>query len=397
MAKNTYRDEALHTARKNEVRGKNEPRKANLPKGEKQKKPKRSWNLKMPKMPSFRIGFLHDRRFKLAIGFTFLLLSFFLTIAFVSYLFTGNADQSVVESVSGTGLKQSGQEAENWLGLVGAWVSHLFIYDWVGVGAFFFIPVLFFAGLGIVFKRVSISLTYIIGLCSFSMLWTSLTLGYIVFATATVDRLGFLGGGIGVETAIWLDSLIGWGSWLLLGFLLLVFLVGFFNITSVNWGFKTTAADEDADDEASVNKYADSLGDVMGTTARGINHNVDPTASLESDEEEEDEYFDEDDDEINRALEMELNSIPPKNETPPAKPAAPILELDIETNDEIELEDSFEDELEEEMELEIAEVPEEAEAVAGENYDPTLYLARYQYPHIDLLTDYCANKIQVSK
>ena len=33
-------------------------------------------------------------------------------------------------------------------------------------------------------------------------------------------------------------------------------------------------------------------------------------------------------------------------------------------------------------------LPEEVEAVAGENYDPTLDLARYQYPHIDLLTDY---------
>ncbi|GAA4440321.1 hypothetical protein GCM10023188_37430 [Pontibacter saemangeumensis] len=399
MAKNTYRDEALHTARKNEVRGKNEPRKANLPKGEKPKKPKRNWSFKMPSMPSFRIGFLHDRRFKLAIGFTFLLFSFFLTIAFVSYLFTGNADQSVVETVSGTGLKQSGQEAENWLGLVGAWVSHLFIYGWVGIGAFFFIPVMFFAGMRIVFKRVNISMTYIIGLCSFMMLWTSLTLGYVVFSADAIDRLGFLGGGIGVETAIWLNSLIGWGSWLLLGFLLLIFLVGFFNITSISWGSKTAVAAAGADDEATVNKYADSLGDVMGGAARGINHNADPTASLEMEEEEEEEYFDEEDDEINRALEIELNSIPPKNETPsaPAKPAAPTLDLDIENNDDLELEDSFEEEYEEEMELEIAEVPEEVEAIAGENYDPTLDLARYQYPHIDLLTDYGVNKIQVSK
>jgi S-DNA-T family DNA segregation ATPase FtsK/SpoIIIE len=400
MAKNTYRDDTVHVSRKNEVRGKNEPRGANVPKGEKPKKAKKKWNFKLPSF-SFRIGFLHDRRFKLAIGFTFLLFSFFLTIAFVSYLFTGNADQSVVETVKGTGLKESGKEAENWLGLFGAWLSHLFIYDLVGIGAFFIIPVLFFAGLNIVFKRVNVSMTYVLGLCSFSMLWTCLTMGYIVFSTATVGRLGFLGGGIGVETAIWLNSLIGWGSWLLLGFLLLVFLVGFFNITNINWSTKpaTVEADEDA---TPANKYANSLGDVMGTSARGINHNADPTASLEIEDEEELPFDEDDEDEINRALEMELSSIPPKQQTPPpapAKPAAPTLELDIEPNDEVELEEAFEDEVEEEMALQIEETPEEEEAqvIAGENYDPTLDLARYQYPHIELLNDYGVNKIQVSK
>ena len=118
-----------------------------MPKGEKPKKPKRKWSFQDPYDAQLSgSAFLNDRRFKLFVGFTFLLLSFFLTIAFVSYLFTGSADQSVVESVNGTGMKQSGQEAENWLGLVGAWVSHLFIYEWVGIGAFFVIPIVFFAG-----------------------------------------------------------------------------------------------------------------------------------------------------------------------------------------------------------------------------------------------------------
>src|SRR5690606_16868915 len=128
MAKNTYRDDTLQAGRKNEVRGKNEPRGANMPKGQKPKKEKKKWSFRIPTPRiNLRIGFLHDRRFKLTVGFTFLLLSFFLTIAFVSYLFAGNADQSVVEAVSGTGLKESGQEAENWLGLLGAWISHFFI------------------------------------------------------------------------------------------------------------------------------------------------------------------------------------------------------------------------------------------------------------------------------
>ncbi|PRY13242.1 S-DNA-T family DNA segregation ATPase FtsK/SpoIIIE [Pontibacter ummariensis] len=405
MAKNTYREDTLSVGRKNEVRGKNEPRRANVPKGEKPKKPKRNWkpSFKLPSL-NIRIGFLQDRRFKLAAGFTFLLFSFFLTIAFVSYLFTGNADQSVVETVSGTGLKESGQEAENWLGLFGAWLSHLFMYDLVGIGAFFIIPVLFFSGLKIVFKRVNVSLSYVLGLCSFSMLWLSLTMGYIVFASGTVGKMGFLGGGIGIETAIWLNSLIGWGSWLLLGFLLTIFLVFFFNITSINWGWGTKTAEQPV--AAPQENYASSLGDVMGASTRNINHNADPTASLEEEEEEyidEEVPFDEDEEEeIDRALEMELSTLQPKEEKKeekpaPAKPATPALELDIDLPEDVLLEDTTA-EAEDDMALQIEEVPEEEESRGTmENYDPTLDLARYQYPHIELLTDYGINKIQVSK
>ncbi|WP_242916668.1 DNA translocase FtsK [Pontibacter liquoris] len=392
MAKNTYRNETLQAGRKNEVRGKNEPRSANVPVGEKQKKAKKKWSFKLP-TPRINIGFLKDKRVKLFIGFTFLLLSFFLTIAFVSYLFTGHADQSVVESVGNTGIKESGKEAENWLGLVGAWVSHLFIYKWVGIGAFFLIPVLFLAGLRIVFKRVTTSMSYTLGLCSFSMLWLCLTMGYIVFTLDAVDKLGFLGGGIGIETAIWLNSLIGWGAWLLLGFLLLVFLVGFFNITSINWASKPVAEADAA--VAPEKNHASSLGDVMGSASRGINHNADPTASLE---EEEEEYFEDEDEDINRALEMELSALAPKPE--PARPAAPSLELDVEVPEDLE-EVPFDlpEEEEESMALEIEETPEEkaARALSGENYDPTLDLAHYQYPHIDLLTDYGTSKVQVTK
>ncbi|MCC9136235.1 DNA translocase FtsK 4TM domain-containing protein [Pontibacter silvestris] len=420
MAKNTYRNETLNAGRRNEVRGRNEPRKGNVPIGEKQKqqKAKKSFNFKLPelKMPSFRIGFLQDRRFKLAVGFTFLLFSFFLTIAFVSYLFTGNADQSVVESVNSSVLKESGQEAENWLGLSGAWLSHLFIYEWVGIGAFFFIPILFFAGARIVFKRLNISVSYVLGLCSFSMLWLCLTMGYVVLATDTVDKLGFLGGGIGIEAAIWLSSLVGWGTWLLLGFLLTIFLVFFFNITSLNWSKPTLAvAGADVDVEHS---HASSLGDVLNSSARGINHTADPTASLEDDEEYEEDVEDteeqeeDDEEEISRALEMELRSLkqepvkpePPKPEPPQSK--VPSLELDIDLGDDVVLEDEAEEEensedkvLEEDesMALQIEETPEEEHAIAGENYDPTLDLARYQYPHIELLEDYGSSKIQVSK
>jgi DNA segregation ATPase FtsK/SpoIIIE, S-DNA-T family len=400
MAKNTYRDDAVSTGRtRNEVRGRNEPRNgAAASEKSKQKKNKKPFF----KLPSFKLNlkapaFLTDRRFKLFIGFSLLLISFFMTIAFVSYLFTGPADQSVVESVQGTGLKESGQEAENWLGLFGAWVSHYFIYQLLGIGAFFLIPITFFAGSRIVFRWKSISMSYVLGLCTFSMLWLSLALGYIVLTTNKVGELGFLGGGIGIETAIWLSSLIGWGSGLLLGFLLLIFLVFFFNITSINWS--KPAAEETGDVEIERGS-ASSLRDVVHGSARNINHNADPTASLDAEDDEDDLYLAEEEEEaINRALEMELSALKPE----PPKPAtpAPTLELDIETELDEELAEAEFDTAEgdEELDLQIEKTPEEeaADVLATENYDPTLDLARYQYPTIDLLNDYGTTKVSVTK
>ncbi|WP_114781352.1 FtsK/SpoIIIE family DNA translocase [Botryobacter ruber] len=407
MAKNTYRNDAPSAGRaRNEVRGRNEPRKVNLPKGEKPPKQKSKFRIKLPsllKFPTFEFAFLKDKRLKLLVGFTFLLLSFFFTIAFVSYLFTGHADQSVVQSVTGTGLKESGQEAENWLGLVGAWVSHLFIFEWVGIGAFMAIPVAFFTGCRIVFKRVTVSLSYVLGFCSFTMLWLCLTMGYTVLTLGKVDTAGFLGGGIGIESAIWMTSLIGWGTGPFLGFLLVVFIVGFFNVTSINWSKGTT--DDELVEVEKGNKT--SLSDVMHSRVPGVNHYNNPSAALEQEEEEvlEEEYeeepdeeeLDEDEDEaISRALEMELESLkaePPKN-------ATPTLELDIDAAFADQLQQEEEagaEEDEDELDLEIEEAPEEETGLAVENYDPTLDLARYQHPTIDLLTDYGSSKIQVTK
>ncbi len=411
MAKNTYRNEPLNGSRaKNEMRGaRNEPRKANVPFGEKTQpqKPKRSFKFSFPSINfNLKLSFLQDRRFRLSVGFGLILISFFLTIAFVSYIFTGHADQSVVESIEGTGIKESGQEAENWLGLFGAYISHFFIFKLLGIGAFFLIPVAFFAGSKIVFKRMSISMSYVLGLCSFSMLWLSLTMGYIVFSLKNIEGLGFLGGGIGIETALWLNSLIGSGSWLLLGFLLLVFLVFFFDITSINWS--RPEAETAATNGVESNR-ASSLSDVINAPARGgINHYADPTASLEHEEEEdeEEEYeddelpFDEEEQEaIDRALEMELSSITP---VAPKPVAAPALELDIDLEEELADDefDTIEDEFEEEpLDLQIEKTPEEeaADVLATENYDPTLDLARYQYPTIELLNDYGISKVSVTK
>ncbi|TPG65917.1 FtsK/SpoIIIE family DNA translocase [Hymenobacter nivis] len=204
---------------------------------------------------------VRDRRFHLFIGFGLLLGSLYLTIAFTSFLFTGHADQSVVAAMGTIPTKEAGQESNNWLGLLGAWAAQLFIYKLFGVAAFALIPIVFFLGYKIVFRTATGSVSYVLALGLFTMAWLSTLLGYVVVALgapapgadpALAHRLDFLCGGVGFETASWLSSLIGWGTVLLLAFVLISFVVFFFNITTLPFNFGRSAARAEADEDAEL-------------------------------------------------------------------------------------------------------------------------------------------------
>ena len=203
-------------------------------------------------------GFLRDRRFHLLIGFGLLLGSLYLTIAFTSFLLSGRADQSTVAALGTVPLKEAGHETSNWLGLLGAWMAEKLIYEGFGLAAYALIPITFFLGYKIVFRRVAggLSVSFVLALGLFTMLWVSTLLGYVVVQLgqpgtdpAQAHRLDWLSGGGGYELALWLDSLLGWGTVLLLTFALIMFVVFFFNVTSLNLGFGSRGLDEDEDEE----------------------------------------------------------------------------------------------------------------------------------------------------
>ncbi|WP_324677735.1 DNA translocase FtsK [Hymenobacter sp. GOD-10R] len=305
MAKNTYKQNTTPPSRSNEPRpARNTARPAEEPVREPRrneasprpvaaksaatkvtKPPRRP--LKLPTVSfSGLFGFLRDRRFQLFLGFFFLLGSIYLTIAFVSFVFTGHSDQSVVEGVSNTQVKEAGQESGNWLGLVGAILAQVLIYKGFGVAAFAVIPIVFFLGYKIVFRRPGLSLSYVLALCLFAMVWLSVLLGYVVLSLEAPDSdpalahsLDFLSGGVGYETALWLDSLIGWGTVLLLAFFLISFVVFFFNVTSLNLRHAGADDEDEAFDAQDAGTYEH--------TGLGVNRAANPTASLDNQEEEE--------------------------------------------------------------------------------------------------------------
>jgi DNA segregation ATPase FtsK/SpoIIIE, S-DNA-T family len=269
MAKNTYKQHPdSAAARSNEPRSvsepkpaRNQPRPAADPTRESRRNEARTAAPKPPrkplKLPAVRLGglfdFVRDRRFQLFLGFFFLIGSIYLTIAFVSFLFTGHADQSVTENVGNTTINQAGQETGNWLGLLGALVAQFLIRNGFGVAAFAAIPIVFFLGYKIVFRRAGVSFTYVLALCLFIMVWLSVLLGYVVLSIqgpgtdpAVAHSLDFLCGRVGYETAFFLDSLIGWGTVLLLAFVLISFVVFFFNVTSLNLNLGRSAEEDEA-------------------------------------------------------------------------------------------------------------------------------------------------------
>lgn len=347
-----------------------------------------------PKL-NLKFSFLSDRRFQLTLGFFLLGISLFLLTSFISYLFTGKADQSVVESVQEVGIFQSGLEVENWMKLYGALAAHYFIFEWFGISSFLIPPLLFIIGYKIVFRRELVPIKSAVIFVAFFLIWLSMLMGDLVLGTDRVSDLGFISGGIGYNLSLYLNSLVGWGTLLVLLFSLIVFVIYFFNVTSM-LALNSRVKEGVKDLEEKIDENLTEIKDDPFDVDTGVEFaEVPDDVELFPDEPEEytvkvkEEDDDDDKDGEVEELEMEVN--------------LPAEELKVEEKkpDPVALEDTFKEETpdkEAEPEFTIDEDKvEETKADAVENYDPTLDLASYKYPTLELLNDYSKDHVQVSK
>ncbi len=334
----------------------------------------KSNNFKKTKKPrkkfSYNMDFFRDRRLHLTIGIFFLVASFFLITAFVSYLFTGKADQSVVEAIATTGIKTSGFEIDNWFGLLGALSSHYFIYKWFGIAALLIPPFLFLIGTYILFRKQLIPIKRSFYFILFFAFWLSTLLGYIKLDESNPVQLSYITGGIGFEIASILHGLMGWGTYILLIFLFLVFIIYFFNITTIKGLEKKSMSNPlDQRDEATP--------DTISEDKYSAKEELTPTI-----------------DTIPEKPEPESWVVPGAKQ--PAKAKDTGLELDIENENIVGgVEDNEE---KEDLPFEIDEKTDGEKAVEGlAHYDPTLDLGTYQFPEPSLLNEYEHNNVQVTK
>jgi S-DNA-T family DNA segregation ATPase FtsK/SpoIIIE len=299
---------------------------------------------------------LKDRRLHLAVGFFLIVAALYLLIAFVAFMFYGAADQSVVESVLESDVKSAGLEIKNWLGLVGATAAYLFIFRWFGVASFLIPPLLLVWGARIVFRQQLVRPNRAFQWVAFFLVWTSLLLGYWVYHQETVAEWGFLGGGIGYEMAVLSNSLIGWGTFLLLVLALAIFLIFFFDIA--HWFNFAVAAPADAG-KTSANEAG--FFEIVEESAAAPA--PEPTSPF--------------DQEAQAGVEI----VPP----PPPKEPINHIPLDVAPPPPAE-----------QLSLEIEEpVAEAAEGNEIEHYDPTLDLSSYRYPEQGLLDASQSGRVQV--
>ena len=324
-------------------------------------------------LPKF--NFNNDRAIKI-IGLFLLLLAMYFFVSFTSYLFTWADDQSYVLDANGgwsnlfktlDELKTNGAinpDIQNWAGKMGALLSHQFIYEWFGIASFLFVFIFTVIGYRLVFKVQLFSIPKTLAYSFFLLVFTSVTLAFIHSAIA--DYPHYLEGEFGFYSNQLLAAQIGsFGVGAILLFAGLTCLVIAYNI---DFRLPEKEQEEILPEPEPVMRER--------SVAPPILEDEQPSAPVE---------------------------FPLRNNI--VKAQAPIVHpLELE-NTVIEEEPTVEEIPEEELadlaplELVVAKTEEE---VTSENlveqfgaFDPTLDLASYKNPTLELLEQYGTNKISV--
>lgn len=295
--------------------------------------------------------------------------------AFIGYLFEGRADQDIVVSPVDQDIRSTAEEARNWLGLLGAQLSHIFIHKWFGVASFLLPPFLFILGVEMAFRKKILSLSRYATFALFFTFWICLLTGYLVQKSDGYHTLGDLSGGFGIELGILADNFLGWGTFILIVLSLLIFVVFYFNIDQFNWF--TTSQKEDIEPEADEVqlKQSPNSSDQKAEDEMGLN--------VENESEEDGSSW--------------TNFSEEKNKK--ATLSAPLFNIEEKKVEEL-IPDNIPTIPEEKRFSVVTGEGEEKTADEVENldpYDPKLDLPQYQYPSLDLLNEYDFQRVTVSR
>ena len=336
------------------------------------------------KAPSISFGKFNSTKLVLTLGILLMSTAIFLFIAFISYLLNGPADQSLVMNNPDEAIRETARESTNWLGYLGAQAGNWMIYRWFGVAAFLFPPFLFLLGFKWAFKISLLSLTRYTTFALFFTFWLGLLTGYVVILIEGYSYWSFLSGGFGYELAKLSADFLSWGTFILLGGSMLIFVIFFFDIDKLDW-FSSKSSDSDLEE------------DEPETTS------VSPVKNPFKDDEDIEEE-DEIDDDGSSWVVKEEKADEPIELNPESKPKPKKEEIAFDVP-QLNILDPIADRKEEKMAEEknfsvVKPAGEEKTAEEVENldaYDPTLDLPHYKFPTLDLLNEYDVQKVTVSR
>ena len=143
------------------------------------------------------------------VGLALVLIAFFSILSFGSYFFTREADFSWVMSLGDSVLDEN-LDAANWMGRLGARVSHWLVYSSFGIAAFCLSAVLLIIAGGLIYEnKLSWKKLRSIHLLLWLTFLLSISIGYLVGLINPESEFDFLGGQIGVYISEWLNGFIG--------------------------------------------------------------------------------------------------------------------------------------------------------------------------------------------
>jgi S-DNA-T family DNA segregation ATPase FtsK/SpoIIIE len=153
------------------------------------------------------INFFKDDRTHFVAGIFVIIIVLYFTLAFVSYFFTGAADQSKMD-LPFAEVIQLRVDIQNWTSVTGAYIAETMIHKWFGVSSF---ALLFFGFIiGLKLLRVK-SMSFIAAFfhASFWLIWLSITLA-IAVNPFVKGWIFFAPGGLhGEFVSDWINSYIG--------------------------------------------------------------------------------------------------------------------------------------------------------------------------------------------
>ena len=299
---------------------------------------------------------------RLVLGSFLVILGILLFISLLSYLFTGESDQSVIGDFTNRSV-----QTNNWLSKVGAWISQLLVYKGFGVSSFIFSGLLLLSGISVLANSSKKRLwrNWLWG--TLLVIWGSVLFG---FAFHTAPKLG---GVIGYELNILFQDYTGKiGTALLLVFCFIVYIALRFKVgpqqiarlfVRTKNELKSELSTENNLSSTSVHENLSEEKESIKSSFEVPLENLEPTISNHSS--------------IDSSSTLEVNT--------PAEEASienEVVEMKIEASVE---------ELSETDNLAAKLVDDYGEV------DPTLELSKFQFPSLDLLKKYDTEGITINQ
>ena len=149
----------------------------------------------------------HNETLRFIVGLMLVIFSVYLLLAFMSFFFTGAADQSVIDSGRSEDLMAVNNGVKNYAGSRGAQLASYLINDCFGVASFFILVFMAAAGLKLMKVR-HLRLRHWFICCTLLLVWFSVFFGF-AFASFYAGSFIYLGGMHGYNVAGWLESQVG--------------------------------------------------------------------------------------------------------------------------------------------------------------------------------------------